>query len=172
MTTTEHKVLENRLRRSARRQGLRLERSRVRDQRATGYGTYQLVDISTNSRASWGDLPGGYGLDLHDVARYLFEDFTIHVIHIDPDTDPLPAYRDVGENEYAIFYRNSYAPGTPKIRMGDGSWQRFPDGWVLDTRDGDEYVIGGSEDDSEWAVQRAQDYLRSLGYTGSATRKD
>lgn len=30
-----------------------------------------LIDIQTNSAASY-RLPNGYGLDLHDVASYLF----------------------------------------------------------------------------------------------------
>ena len=38
---TAHKVWENRIRRMAARQGLRLEKSRRRDTRAVGYGTYR-----------------------------------------------------------------------------------------------------------------------------------
>jgi hypothetical protein len=37
------KIRENRLRRVAERQGLRLRKSRRRDPRAIGYGTYDLV---------------------------------------------------------------------------------------------------------------------------------
>jgi len=73
MAPQDYKVLENRLRRSAKGQGLRLEKSRARDPRAIGYGTYQLVDNRTNSIASSG-LQSGYGLGLDDVARFLFED--------------------------------------------------------------------------------------------------
>jgi hypothetical protein len=39
-------VRENRLRRMARRQGLRLVKSRRRDSFATGYGTYVLVAVT------------------------------------------------------------------------------------------------------------------------------
>ena len=41
--TGAHKVRENRLRRAAERQGLRLVKSRRRDPRAVGLGTYMLV---------------------------------------------------------------------------------------------------------------------------------
>jgi hypothetical protein len=44
MTDGEYKVFENRLRRAARRQGLRLEKSRTRDPRALDYGKYWLLD--------------------------------------------------------------------------------------------------------------------------------
>jgi len=42
-------VRENRLRRMADRQGFRLEKSRRRDPRAIGYGTYRIVDLQTNA---------------------------------------------------------------------------------------------------------------------------
>lgn len=41
---TNEKTQENRLRRSARRQGLRLVKSRRRDPRCIDYGTYMLID--------------------------------------------------------------------------------------------------------------------------------
>ncbi len=44
MTDSEYKVLENRLRRAARRQGLHLEKSRARDPHALDYGRYWLLD--------------------------------------------------------------------------------------------------------------------------------
>lgn len=43
------KVTENRARRAADRQGLRLVKSRVRDPRAIDHGRYMLVDIATNT---------------------------------------------------------------------------------------------------------------------------
>lgn len=73
MSDQQRKVLENRLRRAANRQGLRLERSRLRDPRAIGYGSYQLTDERTNTVVT-ADHERGYGLDLHDVARYLYGD--------------------------------------------------------------------------------------------------
>jgi hypothetical protein len=73
MAEQDYKVLENRLRRAAERQGLRLEKSRARDPRAIDYGTYQLIDIATNTRASGGSQQRGYGLGLHEIARALDE---------------------------------------------------------------------------------------------------
>lgn len=66
----EEKVRENLARRRAQRQGLRLERSRSRDPRATDYGTYQLVDVRTNVIESYG-LQSGYGLTLEEVEQQL-----------------------------------------------------------------------------------------------------
>lgn len=71
MGDQDRKVLENRLRRAAERQGLRLEKSRLRDRRAIGYGTYQLVDERADTVVQ-ADDERGYGLDLHDVARYIY----------------------------------------------------------------------------------------------------
>ena len=72
MTGQQRKVLENRLRRAAARQGLRLDKSRARDPYSLSYGTYMLVDAQTNGVVCMG-LPDGYGLDLEGVARHLFE---------------------------------------------------------------------------------------------------
>ena len=69
---TEEKVRENRLRRMADRQGLRLEKSRRRDPRAYDYGTYHLIDPYTNSLVA-GDTNSGYGLDLDGIERALTE---------------------------------------------------------------------------------------------------
>jgi hypothetical protein len=70
MTDSECRAWENRLRRAANRQGLRLEKSRARDPRALTYGTYQLVDPYVNCIVAYatGD---GYGLGLDDIAREL-----------------------------------------------------------------------------------------------------
>ena len=65
---SEDKIRENRLRRMAERQGLRLTKSRRRDRHATGYGTYQLVD----GTASQADIAvGDYGLDLDQIESQL-----------------------------------------------------------------------------------------------------
>jgi hypothetical protein len=70
----EHKVRENRLRRAADRQGLRLQRSPRRDPNALGYGLYALTDNSTggskHSHAPWGI----HTLDLDEVEHYLSSD--------------------------------------------------------------------------------------------------
>lgn len=70
MNNQDRKVLENRLRRAADRQGLRLEKSRLRDPRAIGFGTYMLTE--SNAMVCAGS--NGYGLGLHEIAEYLFGD--------------------------------------------------------------------------------------------------
>lgn len=72
MTEQQRKVLENRLRRAADRQGLRLEKSRLRDPRAIGYGTFMLTRSGTAVHA--GSSPNGYGLGLHEIAQHLYGD--------------------------------------------------------------------------------------------------
>jgi hypothetical protein len=69
MTTEAEKTRETRLRRMAKRQGLRLMKSRVRDPRALDYGRWYVVEPYTNAVVA-GD-PGYMGLD--DVERYLME---------------------------------------------------------------------------------------------------
>lgn len=64
------KVRENRLRRMAERQGLQMQKSRRRDQRAVDWGTYRLIDPATNSvvsYAGWCD----YGLTLDEIEAQL-----------------------------------------------------------------------------------------------------
>lgn len=79
ITARQHKSLENRLRRAAERQGLRLEKSRFRDPYALTYGTYALIEGPARAGDNWrsrvqvaGDPNTGYGLNLRDVALYLF----------------------------------------------------------------------------------------------------
>lgn len=48
MPDEDLKVRENRLRRAADRQGLRLAKSRSRDPNAIDYGLYALIDIQRN----------------------------------------------------------------------------------------------------------------------------
>lgn len=69
MEPTEFKVLENRLRRTAERQGLRLEKSRRRDPRAVDYGRYWLLDDN-----NWLIEGGDYGTTLGGVADFLWGD--------------------------------------------------------------------------------------------------
>ena len=70
MSELDRKVLENRLRRAADRQRLRLLKCRRRDPRASDYGTYMLIDARTMAIVH-GDRQHGYGLALTDVADYL-----------------------------------------------------------------------------------------------------
>lgn len=71
------KVRENRLRRMAERQGLRLEKSRRRDPRALDYGNYWLVEgpAPTQGGANWRSrrpiVGGDYGADLDAIEEVL-----------------------------------------------------------------------------------------------------
>ena len=59
------KVRENRLRRMASRQGYRLQKSRRRDPRALGFGTFTLVKDKTNASSNQRtDNPGGNAVDV------------------------------------------------------------------------------------------------------------
>jgi hypothetical protein len=64
------KVRENRARRTADRQGLRLVKSRRRDPRSIDYGAYMLVDRFTDTVVA-GELNTPRALSLEDVERYL-----------------------------------------------------------------------------------------------------
>jgi hypothetical protein len=59
------KVRENRLRRMADRQGLRLVKSRRRDPRALDFGTYMLVDVQNNTVAA------GPGMNIDEIEEQL-----------------------------------------------------------------------------------------------------
>ena len=65
--STKERVLENRVRRMAQRQGLRLIKSRRRDPQALDFGSYVLVDIESNSLV-FGDQ---FGATLDEVAEWL-----------------------------------------------------------------------------------------------------
>lgn len=60
------KVRENRLRRMAKRQGLTLVKSRIRDQRAIGYGMWFVVDPSNNTLQT-----SEHGMNIDEVENYL-----------------------------------------------------------------------------------------------------
>jgi hypothetical protein len=72
LTPRQLKVYEIKLRRAAARQGLMLQKHRARDPYHLLYGTYQLVDASTNDIVWATDHEQGYGLDLTEVARCLW----------------------------------------------------------------------------------------------------
>lgn len=71
----ETKARENRSRRAAFRHGLKLERNRVRDPNAVGYGTYALTKVvgvgSTRRVLVVAGDPISYGLSLNQVEAYL-----------------------------------------------------------------------------------------------------
>jgi hypothetical protein len=66
--TQADKVYENRLRRMAERQGLRLQKSRRRDPLALDFGVYVLIDNAT------GVAVAGESRSLPDIERYLIGD--------------------------------------------------------------------------------------------------
>jgi hypothetical protein len=144
MSDQEYKVFENRLRRAAIRQGLKLEKSRARDPRALTFNTYMLIDESTNTIAA-GDHNSGYGLGLDDIARELGQWKTV-----DP-TATLPSERFVrisGEYEYRIFH-------DPDGRRGLQ--------WVLVVRECPEdraetYVHTGAYSTEDWAKWGAKQW--------------
>src|SRR6516165_3783845 len=72
LTPGQVKSYEIKLRRAAARQGLVLHKHRARDPYHLLYGTYQLVDASTNDIVWATDHEQGYGLDLSEVAQCLW----------------------------------------------------------------------------------------------------
>ena len=66
----EDKVLENRMRRAARRRGLQLEKSRAKDPKAIGYGGYQIRNTRTN-RVVVGGGAYPYSMTLADVVAWM-----------------------------------------------------------------------------------------------------
>ncbi|MGA9614323.1 MAG: hypothetical protein WA622_27030 [Mycobacterium sp.] len=58
--------------------------------------------------------------------------------------------------------------GEPILRYRGWSTtrNRFPDGWVLDTADGDEYIVGAWDLDLDQAVTRAQEHLARMAADG------
>lgn len=88
MASSTDKVRENRLRRMAERQGVRLEKSRRRDPRAADYGTYSLIDANTNVPIIGGGS-GVTGLTLDEVEKRL----TIERLIVPPGaTFTIPAH--------------------------------------------------------------------------------
>ncbi len=62
------KTRETRLRRAAQRQGLRLERSRRRDERALDYGRYWLINERPEPHYVFG---GEYGATIDEIEQEL-----------------------------------------------------------------------------------------------------
>jgi hypothetical protein len=63
----EEKIRENRVRRMAQRQGLRMIKSKRRDPRAVDYGRFWLADIYTNGAVTGGQ----FGISLDEVEEFL-----------------------------------------------------------------------------------------------------
>lgn len=84
----ERKVTENRLRRIADRQGLRLVKSRRRDSRALAYGSYAIIDNRTGALVAGLPALEGYGLDLVDVADRLGADAEVRTAAVLAENAP------------------------------------------------------------------------------------
>lgn len=69
LSPQQYKVLENRVRRMAARQGMSLTKSRRRDRAALDYGVYWLAD--SNSICV---TPGPTGWYLDEIEQYLLDD--------------------------------------------------------------------------------------------------
>ncbi len=166
MTSTEHKVLENRLRKAAERQGLRLEKSRTRDPHAIDYGTYQLVDARRNIvKRDW-DMDRGFGLDLRSVGRYLFADVAVRVDPVpDYGPDPAPGAWNAGVGEPMTF-DDTEAPilqfrAWNTTQLTDDTGALLPDGWILHTADGEERIMSNRFPDAvDEVVADAKEYIR------------
>jgi len=70
MTDVE-KVRENRLRRAAKRQGLDIKKSRMRDPRAIGYGKWMIIDPKTNTAVAGTAATGRPEFSVDDVEDWL-----------------------------------------------------------------------------------------------------
>jgi hypothetical protein len=70
MVDTAFKTRENRSRRAARRQGLRLVKSRARDTRAVDYALYALVEVRTGRPVVY-ERVRFYCMTIEDVESYL-----------------------------------------------------------------------------------------------------
>jgi hypothetical protein len=78
----DNKIRENRLRKAADRQGLRLEKSHARNENDITYGTYQLIDHQYGGTVHAVCTAGrGYGLDLDDVEEILSAVMDMERIH-------------------------------------------------------------------------------------------
>lgn len=70
MATSTDRVRENRIRRMAERQGLRVVKSRRRDRRAFDFGGFMLLDANSGSVVS-GAHPLPFSLNLDEVEGHL-----------------------------------------------------------------------------------------------------
>lgn len=85
------RATELRLRRRAERQGLRLEKSRLRDPDAFEFNTYRLVDQTTGAIVAMGGS-GGFGLTLEQIEARLTKRSGIGT-STSPDARPTPSSR-------------------------------------------------------------------------------
>jgi hypothetical protein len=67
----QYRRIEDQQRAKAASMGLQVRKACTRSTSAAKYGTYMLVDMSTNAVVA--GMPNGYGLGLDDVIAYLSE---------------------------------------------------------------------------------------------------
>jgi hypothetical protein len=73
LTDAEFRRLESQARRMAARYGLRVQKCRTRNPERYDFGTYQVLDATTNFVVAYGSR-NGYGLNLAEVFQVLTED--------------------------------------------------------------------------------------------------
>jgi hypothetical protein len=73
LSDREFKVLEQRARRVAERQGLALQRSKRRDPHAPDFGLYRLVDPNLNAVIA-GARPWDFSMNLAEIVDWLLDD--------------------------------------------------------------------------------------------------
>lgn len=66
----ELKVKENRARRKLDRMGMRLMKSRRRDERALDFGGYMIVDKNTNYVQA-GGTPGAFSMSIEEIENWI-----------------------------------------------------------------------------------------------------
>ncbi len=67
------KIMENRLRRMARKHGYRLAKSRARDPQSLTYGGYALIDVASGgaSLGGTGNANRGFSATLEEIEEFL-----------------------------------------------------------------------------------------------------
>lgn len=73
MTDMQERVRDNRLRRQAARRGLLIQKSRIRDAGALGFGQYQILDPKSGDVLAGGDFRDGAGLSADEAERWLLD---------------------------------------------------------------------------------------------------
>lgn len=134
------KARENRASRAAKRQGFFLAKSRRRDPKARDYGLYVLADDRDDAPALFAD---GDGVSLDTIEAVLnWQDIFL----VEPGTDPVSV--DYPDNRAVVDFSPVMGIGWRAILLNDGN--------PID------YALAGDREDSEFAVEQAQSWVRDL----------